>query len=141
MNLYIPMLMAPHLLPYIAGLFYPSSQGQGGCDASRQANNKSTDLNCTARERFRVLTGHNQSYGATDTHTNITRPDSIVNRVAKALAALGHPYNGWLREDMTPDWSRVVIAGHSNGADHAGRGRGEGLRGGDDMCATECFEE
>ena len=109
--------------PPLSGLFYPSSQGQNGCDASRQADNRSTDLNCTARERFRVLTGHNHSYGDTDTHTNITQPDSIVNRVAKALAALGPPYSGWLR-GMTPDWPRVVVAGHSNGADHAGGGGG-----------------
>ena len=106
-------------------LFYPSTQGQVNCQASRVAN--PTDLNCTARERHRVLTG--DSYSPYDgdgngngnvNHTNITRPDSIVNRVAKALLTLGPPWSSWLKRDLTPDWPNIIIAGHSNGADHAG---------------------
>jgi len=34
------------------GLMYPSTQGQNSCDASRAKI--PTDLNCTARERFKV---------------------------------------------------------------------------------------
>ena len=104
------------------GLFYPSTQGQANCEASRVTN--PTDLNCTARERYRVLTGDSRSpyggNGGVDTHTNITGPDSIVNRVAKALLTLGPPWSGWLTADNAPDWPNIVIAGHSNGADHAG---------------------
>ena len=102
-------------------LFYPSTQGQVNCQASRVPN--PTDLNCTARERYRVLTGASHSpYGGNGNgnHTNITRPDSIVNRVAKALLTLGPPWSGWLKSDHSPDWPNIVIAGHSNGADHAG---------------------
>jgi hypothetical protein len=96
------------------GLFYPSAEGQNGCGASRTGH--PTDLNCTARERFKVLTG--ASNGG---RTNITQPDSIVNRAAKALAYLGAPWSTYL--DSTQKavrWSDVIIAGHSNGADHAG---------------------
>jgi len=96
------------------GLFYPSAEGQNSCGASR--SDHPSDLNCTARERFKVLTGAPNG-GA----TNITRPDSIVNRVAKALAYLGPPFDVHLdpatREVL---WSSVIVAGHSNGADHAG---------------------
>ena len=100
------------------GLMYPSTQGQVDCQMSRVAN--PTDLNCTARERYRVLTGEASSFGGTDTHTNITQPDSIVNRVAMALKALGPPWSGWLAADGSPRWADIIIAGHSNGADHTG---------------------
>ena len=97
---------------YTLGLFYPSAEGQNGCAASRTP--MPTDLNCTARERQRVLTGE-----AVSTHTNVTVADSIFNRVAKALAHLGAPWSGWLDATGTPKWEGIIIAGHSNGADHA----------------------
>jgi hypothetical protein len=101
------------------GLMYPSTQGQSGCEMSRVEH--PTDLNCTARERLRVLTGTNISYGSTETHTNITTPDSIVNRLAKALSKLGPPWSGWLLpQDGSPDWANIIVSGHSNGADHTG---------------------
>ena len=100
------------------GLMYPSTQGQGSCQMSRTA--RPTDLNCTARERFRVLTGQASSFGGTDTHTNITAPDSIVNRVANALKTLGPPWSNWLEADGSPRWADIIIARHSNGADHTG---------------------
>ena len=94
------------------GLFYPSAEGQNGCGRSRTAT--PVDLNCTFRERLRVLTGE-----AVSTHTNITQPDSIVGRVSKALAYLGAPWTRWLDAAGSPRWERIVVAGHSNGADHA----------------------
>jgi hypothetical protein len=94
------------------GLSYPSSQGQNGCKQSRTTNPE--DLNCTARERHRVLTGE-----PTSNQTNITQPDSIVNRIAKLLTHMGPPWSGWVASDGAPDWGRIVISGHSNGADHA----------------------
>ena len=97
------------------GLFYPSAEGQNGCGASR-ASAHPTDLNCTATERFKVLTGADNGG-----HTNITAADSIVNRVAKALAFLGPPWSDYLdAETKAVRWSDVIISGHSNGADHAG---------------------
>ena len=60
------------------GLFFPSEEGQNNCEESRVA--KPTNLNCTAVERFKVLTGADNGG-----ETNITVPDSIVNRAAKAL--------------------------------------------------------
>ena len=95
------------------GLFYPSAEGQNGCGVSRTSH--PTDLNCTARERFKVLTG--ASNGG---RTNVTQPDSIVNRAAKALAYLGAPWSTYLDSTKAVRWSDVIIAGHSNGADHAG---------------------
>jgi hypothetical protein len=95
------------------GLFYPSAEGQNGCGASRTS--RPTDLNCTARERFKVLTGIPNGG-----RTNITQPDSIVNRAAKALAYLGPPWSHYLDSTKAVRWSDVIIAGHSNGADHAG---------------------
>ena len=103
---------------YALGLQYPSTQGQNGCDVSRKPAG-STDLNCTARERYRVLTGEASSYGGSDHTTNITAPDSIQNRLAKALLKLGAPWSKWLTGSGAPDWSSIIIAGHSNGADHA----------------------
>jgi hypothetical protein len=102
------------------GLQYTSGVGQQNCKASRApAGRLSTNLNCTARQRFRVLTGSNYSFGAFEAHTNITQPDSISNRIAKALVALGPPWSRWAVNGSTPDWPNIIIAGHSNGADHA----------------------
>ena len=52
---------------YLAlNLFYPSAEGQNSCSASRAST--PTDLNCTARERFKVLTGEDNGG-----YTNITQ--------------------------------------------------------------------
>lgn len=65
---------------------------------------------------IQVLTGDDNGG-----YTNITAPDSIVERSAAALKYLGAPWSRYL--DPTTNavrWSDVIIAGHSNGADHAG---------------------
>ena len=104
---------------YTLGIFYPSTQGQVDCGMSRQPSG-STDLNCTARQRLRVLTGQNYSFGAAETHCNITHADSISNRIVKALTALGGVWReAWLTAAGDLDWTKIVIAGHSNGADNA----------------------
>ena len=82
------------------GLMYPSTQGQADCAMSRTA--KPMDLNCTARERYRVLTGSPNSYGGTDTHTNITKvarlhrqpPIQIAHEARAAVVWLASA--GWL---------------------------------------------
>ena len=90
------------------GLLYPSTQGQVNCKQSRVPY--PTDLNCTAKERYRVLTG-----APTSPNTNITPPDSIVGRISAAFAALR-----WQDANAdVVDWGNMIIAGHSNGADHA----------------------
>ena len=105
---------------FTLGLQYTSGIGQQHCEASRAPVGKvSTNLNCTARQRYRVLTGENYSFGAFERHTNVTQPDSISNRIAKALLALGSPWSRWAVNGSTPDWRNIIIAGHSNGADHA----------------------
>ena len=44
--------------------------------------------------------GAAHSHGADEKHSNITAPDSIVNRVAKALKALGGAWGGWQRQQQ-----------------------------------------
>ncbi len=55
----------------------------------------------------------------------VSNADSIVNRVARLLAELAarHPSEGWgqyLLGNSTVDWSKVVLAGHSQGGGHVG---------------------
>jgi len=57
--------------------------------------------------------------------TAVTQADSIVNRVNKLLLWLknNHPSEGWglfLLGNETVDWSKVVLAGHSQGGGHVG---------------------
>jgi dienelactone hydrolase len=54
----------------------------------------------------------------------ITRANSVVNRLVKLLLYLDeqHPGEGWRQyvgPDGEPDWSSIVISGHSQGAGHA----------------------
>lgn len=55
----------------------------------------------------------------------VTAADSIVNRLGKLLASLhaSFPSENWgqyLTGGSTVDWSKVVLAGHSQGGGHAG---------------------
>ena len=55
----------------------------------------------------------------------VTRANGIVNRVNKLLARLHstYPTEGWgqyLLADNTVDWSKVILAGHSQGGGHVG---------------------
>jgi hypothetical protein len=55
----------------------------------------------------------------------VSSADAIVNRVARLLATLAarHPSEGWgqyLLGNGTVDWSKVVLAGHSQGGGHVG---------------------
>lgn len=54
----------------------------------------------------------------------VSRANGIVNRVARLLAWLRttHPAEGWGQyrlADNTVDWSKVIVAGHSQGGGHA----------------------
>lgn len=55
----------------------------------------------------------------------VTKANGVVNRLAKLLKWLAttYPSEGWgqfLRGDQTVDWSKVVLAGHSQGGGHVG---------------------
>jgi hypothetical protein len=55
----------------------------------------------------------------------VTKADSIVNRLEKLLAWMQttYPAEGWgqfLLINGTVDWSKVILAGHSQGGGHAG---------------------
>jgi hypothetical protein len=54
----------------------------------------------------------------------ISRTNSVLNRLVKLLLYLDeqHPAEGWGRfvaDDGEPDWSSIVISGHSQGGGHA----------------------
>lgn len=97
------------------GLDYPNPAAVGVlCAASR-------DPDCFWNVRREVITG-DTSLSADIT---VTPPNAIVTRLAKALAYLNQTYpgEGWgqyLATGGAPEWSKVVMAGHSQGGGHAG---------------------
>jgi dienelactone hydrolase len=81
--------------------------------------NSSTDANCNGNARLETLTGTDSS-----TVVNVTRANSIENRLIKLLQYLQvqAPLEGWgdyLTTAGQLDWSRIRIAGHSQGGGHA----------------------
>jgi hypothetical protein len=85
--------------------------------------NGSADADCFGNTRAEILTGSDSSAVVT-----ISRANSIENRLVKLLQVLHAqaPAEGWgayLTSDLTsagqPDWSRIRIAGHSQGGGHA----------------------
>jgi hypothetical protein len=95
------------------GLNYPNDATVGSLC------NGSADANCHGNVRAEILTG-------TDTTSlvSVTRANSIENRLIKLLQALHTqaPTEGWgayLTNDGQPDWSRIRVAGHSQGGGHA----------------------
>jgi hypothetical protein len=70
------------------------------------------DAGCHEAIRHEVITGDD-----TSPLVEVTRPDSIENRLVRALAHLG--WNQYLLGADAVDWSRVTIAGHSQGGGHA----------------------
>jgi hypothetical protein len=106
------MVEAARLGYYVIGLMYvnefsivPSCAG-------------SADRDCAANIRLEVLDGQDRS-----TAVRINGANSIDNRLLKLLVYLDEnfPSEGWSRflKDGAPDWSRIVVAGHSNGAAQA----------------------
>ncbi len=95
------------------GLNYPNDATVGSLCA------KSTDFNCYGNVRAEILNG-------TD-FTNVirvTRANSIENRLIKLLQSLNAlaPAEGWsayLTNAGQPDWTRIRVAGHSQGGGHA----------------------
>jgi hypothetical protein len=78
----------------------------------------STDIACFDDYREEIVTGAAVSAKITVNHAN-----SILNRLQKLLVYLAQhdPKGGWdeFVTDGQPDWSQIVIAGHSQGSGHA----------------------
>jgi hypothetical protein len=98
---------------HAVGLNYPN-------DASvAQLCSGSSDANCFGNTREEILTG-----GDVSASVSITRANSIENRLIKLLQALHgqSPAEGWnayLTATGQPEWSRIRVAGHSQGGGHA----------------------
>jgi len=79
-----------------------------------------TDLDCYAKVRLEIKDGIDRA-----PLLNITRPNSIENRLLKLLAYLRRrfPNDGWaqfLANDSTMSWPSIIVSGHSQGGGHAG---------------------
>lgn len=79
-----------------------------------------SDLDCYGKIRMETVDGTDRS-----PLVNVDRPNSIENRLIKLLIYLRNtfPALGWqqfLTADSKLIWSKVVIAGHSQGGGHAG---------------------
>lgn len=82
----------------------------------------SSDGNCFWTARNEVLYGDGTPVAG---QSDVTQADSIVNRLTKLLLWMNtnYPAEGWgqyLLGDGTVDWSKVVLAGHSQGGGYAG---------------------
>lgn len=78
----------------------------------------SPDPECTARVRREILFGEPAS-----ALVDVDRANSVAGRLAALLAWLErlHPAEGWgqFLVGGQPDWSRITLAGHSQGGGHA----------------------
>ncbi|MCL2690589.1 MAG: hypothetical protein FWE57_12200 [Chitinispirillia bacterium] len=80
---------------------------------------KFRDLDCYENMRREILFGDDAS-----PHLNVNWPNSAENRLIKLLEYLHnqYPLDGWdqyLDATGAPDWSKMLIAGHSQGGGHA----------------------
>ncbi|HEY9878337.1 MAG TPA: hypothetical protein V6D29_07765 [Leptolyngbyaceae cyanobacterium] len=95
-------------------LSYPNSWTVGGLCRN------SSDANCHEKIRLSILDGIDRTDGI-----KIDQPEAIHNRLVKLLQYLQkqHPGEGWssyLDENGgQPQWSNIVVAGHSQGGGHA----------------------
>jgi hypothetical protein len=101
---------------HAVGINYPNQTAMGSlCQFS-------TDPECYWTARTEVVFGNGAPVIG---QSAVSRADSIVTRLNKLLAWLStnQPAEGWeqyLRADRTVDWSKVVLAGHSQGGGHVG---------------------
>lgn len=101
---------------YSVGLNYPNQTTMASLCRT------SPDPNCYWAARSDVLFGDGTPVSG---QSDVTPADSIVNRLAKLLVYMDatFPGEGWgqfLLPDSTVDWSKVVLAGHSQGGGHVG---------------------
>jgi hypothetical protein len=97
---------------HAVGLNYPNEQAVGVlCNASPEPD-------CHGQVRGEVLTGEDLS-----PLVSVTAAESIANRLARLLTTLHaqFPAEGWGQylAGGEPDWSRIRVAGHSQGGGHA----------------------
>ena len=95
------------------GLNYPNGQAVG---TECLVDN---DPDCHGKLRRETILGEDVS-----PHVNVNVANSLVNRLRKLIAYLHAlaPGEGWDRflANGEPDWSRITVAGHSQGGGHAG---------------------
>lgn len=95
------------------GLTYPNEVAVGVRCVS------SSDPDCAGKVRREVVTGED-----TSTLLAIPRAESIAGRIVSLLGHLDRtfPGEGWGQFLIggQPDWSKIVVAGHSQGGGHAG---------------------
>jgi hypothetical protein len=95
------------------GLTYPND------DAIEGLCGNSSDPDCAGRARREVITGEN-----TSTLVAVNEANSITTRLIRLLEFLNasFPTEGWGQylANGQPVWSRITIAGHSQGGGHAG---------------------
>lgn len=94
------------------GLNYPNDEAVGVTCLTE-------DTSCFWDVRREVITGADHS-----NLVSVNVANSITNRIAKLVTYLdaNHPDEGWGQfvNGGTPVWSKIVIAGHSQGGGHAG---------------------
>jgi hypothetical protein len=94
------------------GINYPNDDSVGSICVGREAA-------CFWDVRREVITGSNSS-----ALVAVAEPDSIVTRLQRTLAYLNttYPSEGWGQYLVggSVDWSKIVVAGHSQGGGHAG---------------------
>ena len=79
----------------------------------------STNPDCYAEARLAIING------GTNAEISVSATDSITNRLVKLIQylATSNPSQNWsqfLNPNALPDWPKIVVAGHSQGAGHAG---------------------
>ncbi len=94
------------------GLNYPNGLAVGVLCAG------ATDPDCFWDIRREVITGRDLS-----ARVSVAEPEAIDTRLGKALEYLAqrYPDEGWSQflDSGVPVWSRIVVAGHSQGGGHA----------------------
>jgi hypothetical protein len=103
---------AAHLGYHVISLMYPNKNAVGAiCNPLPDADQRES---CYENIRLQTLDGVRRS-----NFTNVNAPNSIYNRLAKLLQylAANFPGDGWKQflKDGAPRWSRIAVAGHSQG--------------------------
>jgi hypothetical protein len=96
-------------------LTYPNDEAVNILCGAPNAN-----LDCYANVRLETKDGTDRT-----TLVNVSRPNSIENRLIKLLIHLRNqfPNDNWgqfLINDSTLNWSKIIVSGHSQGGGHAG---------------------
>lgn len=96
-------------------LSYPNNEA-----VNQLCGGANSDLDCYANVRLEIKDGIDRT-----ALVDVNRPNSIENRLLKLLIYLRQqrPDENWgqfLINDLTINWTRIVVSGHSQGGGHAG---------------------